>query len=76
MRSECKGCMLVAAGVFLGIGAYALIKNGTAKKAAVKALAKGMELQEKVACAAEKTKEAVADTVAEARLAADEDKGC
>ena len=69
MRSECKGCLLVAAGVFLG-------KNGTAKKAAVKALAKGMELQEKVACAAEKTKEAVADTVAEARLAADEDKCC
>ncbi len=76
MRSECKGCLLVAAGVVLGIGAYALIKNGSAKKAAVKVLAKGMELQEKVACVAEKTKETVADTVAEARIAADEDKCC
>lgn len=76
MRSECKGCLLVAAGVFLGVGAYALIKNGGAKKTAVKVLAKGMELQEKAARVAEKAKETVADTVAEARLAAGEDECC
>lgn len=74
MRVECKNCLLVAAGVVLGVGAYALVKNGCAKKAAVKVLAKGMELQEKVECVAEKAKEAIADTVAEARIAADEDK--
>ena len=54
MKAECKGCLLIAAGVFLGVGAYALVKSGAAKKATVKALAKGIELQEKAACAAEK----------------------
>ena len=56
----------------MGAGAYAVVKNGKAKKAAVKALAKGMELQEKVAAAAERTKESVADTVAEARCCIEE----
>ena len=45
MKAECKGCLLIAAGVFLGVGAYALVKSGAAKKATVKALAKGIELQ-------------------------------
>ena len=76
MRTECKSCLLVAAGVLLGAGAYALVKNGAAKKAAVKALAKGIELQEKVACVAEKAKETAADTLAEARAAAGGDKCC
>ena len=76
MKAECKGCLLIAGGVFLGVGAYALVKSGAAKKAAVKALAKGIELQEKAACAAEKAKEAVSDTIAEAKAVADEGKCC
>ncbi len=75
MRPDCKNCLLVAAGVALGIGAYALVKSGSSRRAAVRALAKGIELQEKVAGAAERAKEAVSDTVAEAKAVADERKG-
>ena len=47
MRIECERCLVFAAGLIVGAGAYAMVKNGKAKKAAVKALAKGMELQAK-----------------------------
>lgn len=73
MRIECERCLVFAAGLIVGAGAYAMVKNGKAKKAAVKALAKGMELQEKVA-AAERTKESVADTIAEAKCCMEEEK--
>ncbi|MDO5116447.1 MAG: hypothetical protein Q4D58_10155 [Synergistaceae bacterium] len=71
MRTGCERCLVFAAGVVLGASAYAMIKSGKAKKAAVKVLAKGIEIQDKVAEMAEKTKESVSDTVAEARCAAD-----
>ncbi len=74
MRIECERCLVFAAGLIVGVGAYAMVKNGKAKKAAVKALAKGMELQEKVAAAAERTKESVADTIAEAKCCMEEEK--
>lgn len=76
MRTECERCLLVAAGVALGIGAYLMLKNGSAKRAAVKVLARGIELQDKAAELAEKAKESVSDAVAEAKCAAAEDKGC
>ena len=53
MKEGCERCLFFAAGVLVGAGAFALVKNGAAKKAAVKALAKGMQLQEKVAASAE-----------------------
>ena len=74
MRIECERCLVFAAGLIVGAGAYAMVKNGKAQKAAVKALAKGMELQEKVAAAAERTKESVADTIAEAKCCMEEEK--
>ena len=60
---------LFAAGVVVGAGAYALIQNGTAKKAAVAVMSKGLELQEKVAEMAARAKESAEDIVAEATAA-------
>ena len=35
MRIECERCLVFAAGLIVGAGAYAMVKNGKAKKAAV-----------------------------------------
>lgn len=74
MKIDCERCLVFAAGLIIGAGAYAMVKNGKAKKAAVVAIAKGLELQEKVEAAAEKAKEAVSDTVAEAKNTLEESK--
>lgn len=74
MKEGCERCLFFAAGVLVGAWAFALVKNGAAKKAAVKALAKGMQLQEKVAASAEAAKEAASDMIAEARCCMDEEK--
>ena len=58
---------LFATGVVVGAGAYALIQNGTAKKAAVAVMSKGLELQEKVNEMAARAKESAEDIVAEAK---------
>jgi len=60
---------LFAAGVVVGAGAYALIQNGTAKKAAVAVMSKGLDLQEKVAEMAARARENAEDIVAEAKAA-------
>lgn len=58
--------LIFAAGVAAGVGAYALVQSGAAKKAAVAVVSKGMCLRDKVAAAAERMKESAEDIVAEA----------
>lgn len=72
MRIECERCLIFAAGIALGACAYAAVKNGKAKQAAVKAMARGIELQEKAAEAAEKAKESLSDMYAEAKNSLEE----
>ncbi|MBQ9881696.1 MAG: DUF1490 family protein [Synergistes sp.] len=72
MRIECERCLIFAAGAMLGACAYAAVKNGKAKQAAVKAMARGIKLQEQAAEAAEKTKESLSDMYAEAKNSLEE----
>ena len=53
-----------------GVGACVLVKNGTAKKAALAVYGKGIELKDRVASVIERGKEAAEDFVAEAKAQA------
>lgn len=73
MEARGRGFFCLALGIALGVGAYVLIKNGMARKAAVAVATKGLDLKERVTEMAERVKESAEDVMAEARFVGNQD---
>ena len=70
MTTRMGNFMWFCFGVAAGVGACVLVKNGTAKKAALAVYGKGIELKDRVASVIERGKDAAEDFVAEAKAQA------